>query len=150
MPKNDKVWIVVADGARARLLEAAGDGRGLLQVPGGVLEGSRALAGDIMADRPGRSYESVGGQRHAIEPRVSVRDQIEDEFVDEVIERLEQERAAGQFDQLVVVAAPRALGAFRKRAPAALTATVVATLDRDLTRAPLVDVEAAVRPFAPV
>lgn len=150
MRKTNRVWIVVADGARARLLEAAGEGHGLLQVPGGVLEGSRALAGDIMAERPGRSYESVGGQRHAIEPRVSVRDRVEDEFIDEVIERLDQERAAGQFDELVVVAAPRALGSFRKRAPAALAATVVATLDRDLTLAPLGDIEMAVKPFAPV
>lgn len=146
--KAKTTWILVADGARARILQGQGPGQGLIQIPDGVFEGSRDLARDVGTDRPGRSVESVGGQRHAVEPHTPMRDQIETAFLQGVVDRLDKESKAGRFDALVVVAAPHALGTIRKIAPAALQEKIVATLDKDLTRAPIGDVEAAVKAVA--
>ncbi|MCW1840895.1 host attachment protein [Prosthecomicrobium hirschii] len=148
--RRETTWVVVADGARARILEALGVGAGLRQIENGTMAGSRDLASEIGSDRPGRSYESVGGQHHAVEPHTPVRESLERAFIEAVIDRLVEAKKAGQFDRLVFVAAPHALGAFRALAPEALQQKVVGTLDKDLTREPNEAIAEAVRAFAPV
>lgn len=147
---HETTWVVVADGARARILEALGVGAGLRQIENGVMAGSRELASEIGSDRPGRSYESVGGQHHAVEPHTPVRESLERAFIEAVIDRLVEAKKGGQFDRLVFAAAPHALGTFRALAPAALQQKVVGTLDKDLTREPNEAIAEAVRDLAPV
>ena len=61
-------WIVVADGGRMRIFENDGPGKGLAQVKGLAVEDEHLTDQDIEADRPGRSFASVGHGRSAIEP----------------------------------------------------------------------------------
>lgn len=145
--KPRKTWVVVADGALARLFER-GEGGNLVQIADGVMEGSRELARDVEADRQGRSYESSGAARHAIEPKTDARTKIEEAFIDRVVERLETAERGGAFERLVVVAAPHALGQIRRRLPERLAAMVVATVDKDLTKADLGHVGRAVAEVA--
>lgn len=139
--KPKRTWVVVADGARARLFANAHPGEGLQPLADGVMEGSRALDSEIGTDEPGRAFESVGGQRHATEPRTSPHDAAETAFLRSVVERLEAGLDEGAFDRVVVIAAPHALGDLRDQMSKDLAATVKATIDKDLTRAPLDQIE---------
>ena len=60
-------WVVVADGTQARVFENAGPGKGLHPVDGLRLEIEPLQASEIMADKPGRSFSSVGSGRSAME-----------------------------------------------------------------------------------
>jgi protein required for attachment to host cells len=82
-------------------------------VPQGSFDGSRALNQAINSDRPGDAQESVGGGRHAIEPRTDAHRHAEAEFVRHVGDKLKHFAESGEYDELVVVAAPKALGDLR-------------------------------------
>ena len=64
--KPTMTWILVADGAHARIYENLGPGKGLREIPGEALEQSIPPTRDLGTDRPGRVSESVGGARHGM------------------------------------------------------------------------------------
>jgi protein required for attachment to host cells len=141
MMKPTRTWVVVADGARARLFAHIGAGTGLEPVADGVMEGSRAPERELGTDAPGRAFDSIGGQRHAVEPRVSLHDAAETAFLKRVVQRLAASHEDGAFDRLVVIAAPRALGELRRLLPASVAETLDESIAKDLTRAPLDQIE---------
>ena len=61
--KPTKTWIMIADGARARILENEGPGRGLKEVPNMTFAGDHSATHNIVDDRQGRSYNPI--VRHA-------------------------------------------------------------------------------------
>lgn len=129
-------WILIADGAQARVVEHSGPGKGLSQVQDLVFAGPRRKASEIMADRPGRSFASAGTKRSAMEPRTDPVEHEEAEFVRGLADELEQKRAQGAFQRLIIAAAPNALGDLRPALSDAVRQTVVAELPKDLTNVP--------------
>ena len=65
------------------------------------------------ADRPGRSFESVGKKRHAMTREIDPKKQAAIAFARRVAERLENARRQGEVDRLILVAAPESLGLLR-------------------------------------
>jgi len=126
-------WIVVADAGRARVLQNDGPGKGVKEVPGTDMVGPHRRDRDIMADRPGRSFDSAGHGRHAMEPPTDPKRAEQHAFFADVAERLEAAAREGRFDRLVLVAEPRALGELRHLLAPAVAAKVSAELDKDLT-----------------
>ncbi len=63
--KKIVTWIVIADGDQAKIFEHDGPGKGLKLLPELKFEQSRLRAGEIMADKPGRSFASAGRGRAA-------------------------------------------------------------------------------------
>jgi protein required for attachment to host cells len=134
-------WVLIADGARARLLAQA--------KPFAPLEpaleqeeftGSMAQSKEIGSDRPGRSFDSSGlGGRHAMVPPTDPQRYAKFAFARELAERLEEAVHEGRFARLILVAAPRTLGDLRELLPGAVKAKVVAEIDKDLTHVPLRD-----------
>lgn len=131
--KKTVTWVLIADGAQARILEHAGPGKGLRQVEGLDWSIEPLQAQDINSDKPGRSHTSVG--RSGVESKDPVAHR-ETEFVKSVADMLDRKVQHGDFDRLVIVAAPIALGDFRKAISPAVKKTVVAELNKDLTNLP--------------
>ena len=134
--KPTRTWILVADGARARVLENTGPGKGVSEVPGMEFEQEAKSNREIMSDRPGRSFESADQSRHAMEPPTDPKQMAETAFVTGLIDMLDEKFTAGAFDRLVLVAAPRALGDIRKALSGELAQAVYGELDKDLTKVP--------------
>ena len=134
--KPIRTWILVADGARARILENLGPGKGVSEVSGMEFAQDALRNREIMADRPGRSFESANQSRHAMEPPTDPKQMAETAFVTGLVEMLDEKFKAGAFDRLVLVAAPHALGDIRKAMPKGLAQVVYAELDKDLTKVP--------------
>lgn len=129
-------WIVVADHQRARVLMNGGPGRGLRPVSGMDLQTHLKAGRDIAADRPGRSFESRGVARHAVQPRVDPHRQAAERFVERVAKALTAASENGDYDRLVLIAPPRALGEFRKLLPASVKGKLIGEVSEDLTKAP--------------
>ncbi|HEV7345843.1 MAG TPA: host attachment protein [Devosia sp.] len=134
--KKTVTWILLADGAQARVLENTGPGKGLKQVEGLDWDIEPLQNQDIVSDRPGRSFSSVGQGRSAMEPRTDPVAHRETEFVKAVAATLDRKQQAGAFDRLVIAAAPIALGDLRKALSPQLKKLVVAELNKDLTNLP--------------
>ncbi len=135
--KAKVTWILIADGATAKVFEHTGPGKGLRAVDDLMFEQTPLKAGEIMADRPGRSISSMGiGGRSAMEyssDPVAVRER---RFVENVAEELDRKHQQRAFDQLIIAAAPTALGDLRPALSKGLRETIIAELPKDLTNLP--------------
>ncbi len=130
------IWIVLADGMNAKFFESLGRGRGLKEIAPGGLSGRNLPGREIMADRPGRAFDSHGEGRHAMGYRTPPRQVEKQRFVSEVVSWLDDPKRRNRYDQLAIVAPPRVLGEFRSAMPRAVRAKVVFELGKDLLGIP--------------
>lgn len=140
--KAKKTWILVADGARARILLNEGPGKGLAPALGYDFAVSHAPTHEIGAERPGRSHESSGdGSRHAMENRVDWHQFEKQKFARDVAKELNKAAYEGAFDRLVLVLPPKSLGEVRGALDKHARERVVGELAKDLTHLPTQDLE---------
>jgi len=111
--KPVRTWIVIADGARARIVKNTGPGRGVEADAELVFRSEHQKLQEIMADKPGRAFDSVGKGRHAMAYGSDAVREDERHFLQSLAERLEKEALADAYDRLILVAPPRALGDLR-------------------------------------
>lgn len=140
--KPKTTWILIADGAQAKVFEHTGPGKGLRAIDDLQFEQEPLQAQEIMADRPGRSFASAGSARSAMEyssDPVAVRER---RFVENVAGELDKHLQNGEFERLIVAAAPTALGDIRPAFSKAVKDTIVAELPKDLTNIPTPKLEA--------
>ena len=130
-------WILIADGARARVLAQEKDFAALEPaLEEEELTGTTAQSKEIASDRPGRSFDSGGEGRHAMEPPTDPQRHAKYEFARELAQHLEKAANEHRFDRLVVVAAPKALGDLRALLPKTVQGKIAAEIDKDLTKVP--------------
>ena len=129
-------WIVIADGTQARVFENSGPGKGLVAMDGLRLEEEALKTSEIMSDRQGRSFSSVGPGRSAMEPRTDPVDYRETEFARRVAAMLNEKHSEHAFKRLVIAAAPTTLGDLRKALSASTRSAIMAELPKDLTNTP--------------
>lgn len=134
--KPIRTWILIADGARARVLENTGPGRGLHAIDGLSFERDCPPTHEIVDDREGRSFSSVGPGRSAMEPTSDPRRLLKRDFVRGLAQMLGDGLQSDRFDRLVIVAAPQALGDLRAALPEGVRSKVVGELAQDLTKTP--------------
>lgn len=128
LPRNATVAVV--DGEKFNLFRNAGDEAEvkLVAVPHDHVDDHNASS----AGRGGSSANPDGGQ-----------DQ-EDGFSAGVVQILNKKVLDGKIEDLLVIAAPRTLGALRKHYHAKLSAALVGEIAKDLTGHALHDVEKAI------
>jgi protein required for attachment to host cells len=131
-----KTWILIADGARARVLENDGPGRGVIAVDRLVLQGDHSATHDIVDDREGRTYSSHGPGRSAIDARTDPHRELKRTFAHHLADVLAHELDAGAYERLVIVAAPATLGDLRKAISPKVSAKVTGEIPKDLTKTP--------------
>jgi len=137
MPNKFKTtWILIADASRARILKNDGPGLGIDAIDGMMFEGENRRVQDIMADKPGRSYDTAGGGRHAMEYKSDAKHEDERAFAETLISALQEAHDRKDYDQLILIAPPKMLGDLRAASPAALKAVTCAEINKDLTQIP--------------
>jgi protein required for attachment to host cells len=117
-------WIVVAHRAGARLVEDQDDRLRVIETidfPEGRLHES---------DRASQS-SGEPSERGGAEPRDSARSHATSVFAGQLAERLQKGRNANAFRELVLIAAPRFLGALRLALDPTTASMVRGTLDKD-------------------
>lgn len=132
--KHDRIWIVVADGSRAQIFLNSGPGTGLVPAMQHALVADNRPSGSISSDRPGRTFDSAGSGRHAMEPSTDPHRHAQISFAHDVAELLEKEGKAKAFEQILIIAAPRMLGDLRSALGEETKKLVIGELDKDLTK----------------
>jgi protein required for attachment to host cells len=129
--------ILVADQAEAVFYDLPS----LEAVPHEVLRVSDPAAHlhdrDLVSDRPGRAYESVGGARHAIEREADPRQRAAERFAKRIARRLDETRRKGEFEQLIVIAGPPFLGMLRAAMSRPTRGLVAHEIRKDLVHGPV-------------
>lgn len=134
--KPIRSWIVIADGAQARILENTGPGKGLTALPRKewhqTLQPSRAIG----SDRPGRTHDRLGPGRHAKEPPTDPHRNEKWNFARSLADHLNGAALTNSYDRLVLVAPPKTLGDLRQALGKEASERITAELAKDLTSLP--------------
>jgi len=110
-----KNWLVVANGARARVLEEA-DGGGYAHVADLVHPASRQKGSELEFDRPGHVTSGAHGSGSAeYRPRVEPHDRELQHFAEQLASMLDAGVADGRCAGLVLVASNPFLGHLKAR-----------------------------------
>lgn len=131
--KKTITWILVADGARARIYKNEGPGKGLQPAIDGEFHHDVPLTHELGTDRPGRTKESASTTRHAMEQADWHRFEKE-KFAREMARILERAEQAGAYHRLILVAPPKTLGDLRSVLAATTRKKVTGEIDKDLTQ----------------
>ncbi|NBS64395.1 MAG: host attachment protein [Betaproteobacteria bacterium] len=134
-------WVVVADSARARIFVATELPAPLREIEDLIQPEGRMSERTLLHDRPGRSFESVGGARHAISPHTSPRALSRHRFAERIAERIDRGLAEGSFRRLALVAPPAMLGALRAALSPPCKAHCELEIASDIGRMGRVDIE---------
>lgn len=108
-------WVVVASNAGAVIYQAESPADPLEKLESLDNSEYRLKEQDLGSDRPGRSFDSAGEGRHAMSPRTDHKEQTAVVFTRRLADRLEAGRLGGEYDTLVLVAAPKTLGRLREQ-----------------------------------
>ncbi|WIW89973.1 host attachment family protein [Sphingobium sp. V4] len=132
--------VLVADGRKLLFFRNKGD-RAFPQ-----LEAEEVRVQDNPPDRnqasdaPGRSFNSVGNHRSAME-RVNFHDLEEQRFAAEAADLLKRRAFANDYEKLIIVAPPAALGEMRKHLHKVVQDRLVGEIAKDLTGHPVPEIE---------
>lgn len=130
---NHNARLLVTDGGRAIVFRNAG------QVGSPSLEAFKVYhqenppTHEQGTDRPARVKESVGMRRSASE-QADLHQQVEDRFIEQIAADMDADLKAGEFEELIVVAPPVALGTYRRAASAQLQKATLMEINKDLTK----------------
>jgi protein required for attachment to host cells len=135
-----KALILVADGQRCAFLR----NEGTLFEPQLVLEDSRQQISrptrEQGTDEPGSTFASVGARRSSME-QTDFQRLGKEQFAAEAAALLNRRALEDDFEKLVVVAPPQTLAELRKKYDKAVTARLLAEVDKDLTNHRVDDIE---------
>jgi len=131
-----RTWVLIADGARARILENRGPGNSLVAVDGQEFTADHSATHDLVADRQGRSFSSQGAGRSAIEAHSDPHRELKANFARHLADVLARDLADGQYHRLVLVAAPVTMGDLRGAISDKVRGAIVGEVTLDLTKTP--------------
>jgi protein required for attachment to host cells len=137
-----KTWFVIADGGRARIVRKRDAQDGLehpltfeTQVAFDATD-AHSRTRELGDDRPGRSHESAGTVRHALQPREDLHKAAKRDFLHEAAKLLNEAGGRDEFDRVILVAPAPALGQLHEALDAATRSKVSGQLQKDLTNVP--------------
>ena len=140
-------WVVVCDGAKALILENAGDEVfPNLRTKEVHAQPEAHIRGEA-ADVAGKKHQ-LGTPRAGVDPKTG-QDQSEQAFLQDLAGRLDAALGAGETKSLVIVAAPKALGMLRAAYSPALRGAVRREIDKDFVRMPVHEIEKHLTQVAP-
>jgi protein required for attachment to host cells len=132
-------WVVVCDGAKALVLQNAGDAKFPNLKTLEVFEQEDLATHEQGSDKPGRTA-GVGPGRAAV-GQTDWHDRSEGEFLTRLAHHLDAAVSAGKTKSVILIAPPRALGMLRPSYSQALKGALRAELDKDLVKMPVHEIE---------
>ncbi len=149
MPKQQRLLVVIADGANARFLR---------QTPHDTLHQDRVFeagaahqrASDLRTDGPGASFHTGSSAHHAIAPKHDPKELEKEKFAAFVAGEIDAAVGAQSWDALVVVAPAHTMAVLRERLGPAAKAILAGAVEKDLVKTPTDELVSHLRNFIPV
>ena len=133
-------WVVVADGEKALFLKNLTDGDDPHLEVVKNLEQDNPSDQEQSANRPGRVHQSANHGRSAYED-TDWHELAKERFAADLAERLYARAHKGEFDRIVICAAPNILGELRDEFHQEVSNKVVGEIPKTLTNHPLNEIE---------
>jgi protein required for attachment to host cells len=145
------LWVVIAEGSRARIWDATGHlrdrhGRWRLRHELEHPE-SREHNQKLLGNRPDRIQHTEEKLHRGAREPLTVYEVEEDRFAKDVCALLERARSENAFDFLVIAAPPKFLGRLRRHLSPSVRARVKLEVPKDLARLEPRDLVHAIPPF---
>jgi len=140
MSIRDGEWVVVCDGAKALILENAGDAKFPNLKTIEVFEQKDPPTRELGTEKPGRTNSSMGHSRSSYQ-QTDWHVQAEEAFLTHLVQHLDAAVTAGKTKSLIIVAPPRALGVLRPAYSHTLKNAVRAEIDKDFVKMPVHEIE---------
>ncbi|WP_110689900.1 baeRF12 domain-containing protein [Salinicola endophyticus] len=134
----DKVYVVVADAARARIF--AREARVMREIETLTHPESQLHTGDLRTGGKGESTSGPSRRQTGNEDTTSEKQAMF--FAKEVASYLRDARTQGKADELVLIAAPQFLGQLRDKLDKPTLEMVTQSIDKDLSKASEADIAA--------
>ncbi len=128
-----KVWVVVADEAKARILSTRKSTEPLVEINSLSSPEAHDREQDLVSDKSGRGGNGSGEGRHAMDEKNTHKEQYALRFAKELSDLLEKNQQSKSYIKLIIVAAPRFLGLLRKELSKGVIQLVSLEIDKDLT-----------------
>lgn len=129
-----KTWVLVADSSRARIFRAEGVEGRLVEMKDLAHPEGRLHETELTTDLPGRTFDSHGQGRHAMEEDTPPKRHEAIVFAKQVGGVLEGARTSGDYDSLVLIAEPRFLGLLRDNLSEETIKLVGLQIDKNLVQ----------------
>lgn len=133
--KRIKRWILIADGARARIVERLGTGMNTRILEPYRFSSRWSLSHQPPCERVILAQDCFGITRQAINPECSRRCCADSRFACQLAELLRERSVDGDFDRLLIVAPPPMLENLRAALSIRVRSKVIAEVAIDLTQA---------------
>lgn len=135
-----KAYVMVGDGRKALFLRNDGTEIAPRLKAEQVFLNSNPPTHDQGSDRPGRSFQSVGSRRSALEQTDwhEIEEQRFARTIADILEGLARDRTIPGF---IIAAPPRILAELRQSMDASVKARIIAELDKDFTGHPVSEIE---------
>lgn len=145
LPAKAMHWVVVADEGHANVF-----GRETEKAPLELLfeldnETARMKGSELTSDRGGRSFDSGGQGRHAMEPSSEPHREAAMRFAGDLMSAVENAHHAGLCKDFALIAPPRFLGVIRARLDGRHHFAPSVTIVKDLVQHDVSDIEASLR-----
>lgn len=138
--KKKITWIVVADGAHASIFQNDGPGKGITPTRHTQLTGDTRRSSEIASDASGKTHSRGGHVRSAMEPSSDPHEQAAQDFIADVADLLSDASKAQEYERLILIAPPQALGDLRAALPSDVRDRISGELHKDLTHATVPDI----------
>lgn len=135
---NDSL-ILIADGEKALFLRNEGDEKYLNLVVETKEEIDNPPNREQAANRRGRMFDG-NGHKSAVDD-TDWHQLAKDRFAVDISDMLYKRAHQGEFDRLVVIASPNALGELRQHWHKEVRDKIIGEIDKDLTNHPLAEIE---------
>jgi protein required for attachment to host cells len=133
---DNGAWVVVCDGAKALVLENAGNRMTPKLTTKEVYEQSDARTRELGADKPGRAFGSASSVRSSV-TQTDWHDLEEQKFLAKLAARLDKAVQAGETRSLIVVAPARAIGMLRREFTPHVRQALKAEVEKDYVKMPV-------------
>ena len=129
----NKTWLIVAESSRARLFSVVAKNEPLVEREDLLNPSSRVHESELSSDLPGRTYGSTGsGIKHAMEPKITPKEQATIEFAQMIAERIETGRTSGELKSIILACPPKFLGLIRQHLNAETLKLIERSIDKSL------------------
>jgi protein required for attachment to host cells len=130
--KRIRTWVVIANSAHARFLLNDGQGHGLVELRDLDLKQDHLATQELVTDRPGRSFNSNGSGKHAVDTASDQKRLEEKKFAGKVVALLATKFRENSFDRLILVSGPTMLGDIREKLLNDVSGCIVTEVPKNL------------------
>ena len=142
MPLPHDALVLVADGRKMLFFRNHGDEDQIdLRTEAHDARKYQRKDREIKTDAPGVVQQSFGSGRSTYE-EPDFQQQEEDRWIKDAAEELKKRALRGDFDDLAIVAPPKALGVLRKCLHKEVEKRVLCTINKEMSGRPVPDIEA--------